>query len=65
MKNLIKNWRTTSMGLLLIAGSLTTLGFAIVNHTLTEEKMTGISLGLISGFGFLAGADAPPTTPTK
>jgi hypothetical protein len=65
MKNVFKNWKTTSAGLLLILGSGYSLVHSVMTGTLTQETFTLQIGGILGGLGLIAGADAttPPTTP--
>ena len=55
----MKNWKTTSAGIAMIAGGLVGLSFAIINGTLTELTLTSIITTILGGIGLIFGADAP------
>jgi hypothetical protein len=59
----MKNWKTTSAGIAMIAGGLVGLYFAIVNGQVSEVTLTGTIATILGGIGLLFGADAP-TPPT-
>jgi hypothetical protein len=58
MQNLLKNWKTTSAGLIMIIGDTVHLVFAIANHQATEGVWTGSLVGLVGGLGLLLAGDA-------
>jgi len=58
IKNLLTNWKTTSVGLGMIIGSVVHLIFAVKEHNATEGVWTA-SLGtIVGGVGLLAAGDA-------
>lgn len=73
IRNLLTNWKTTSAGLLSIAGAIIHLVFAIRAGTSNENTWTITIAAVIAGLGLLAAGDAsvvqpsttePPTTTT-
>jgi len=52
----MKNWKTTSSGLTLIAGALISLWFK--RHSLTEEIVMATVVTVIGGIGLLTAQDA-------
>ena len=58
IKNLTYNWKTTSVGLGMILGSIIHLVFAVTGHTATEGVWTASASAIIGGIGLLAAGDA-------
>lgn len=58
IKNLLTNWKTTSVGLGMIIGSIIHLVFAVMGHTATEGVWTASVSAIIGGIGLLAAGDA-------
>lgn len=56
----MKNWKTTSAGIAMIAGGLVGLYFAITKNQVTEATLTGTIATILGGIGLLFGADATP-----
>jgi len=67
-KNLVANWKTTSVGLSMIVGGFVHFIYAAHAHSLTESDCTSTILAILTGFGFVAAGDAgvtpPPMPPT-
>jgi hypothetical protein len=53
----MKNWKTTSTGLLMIVGALTSLFFTTKNNALNEGSIMAAATGLMGGIGLLAAKD--------
>ncbi len=67
IKNLLINWKTTSVGITMIVGSVVHLIYALKAGTANENTWTGSCTGIIGGIGLLAAGDAgvsPPANPT-
>lgn len=65
IQQLLKNWKTTSAGLLLIGGSTIHLVFCIKSHTADESIWTVTFASIIGGLGLMFAGDAnvpPPVT---
>jgi hypothetical protein len=58
LKNLFKNWRTTSAGLTMIVGGTVHLIFCIRAGTATEGVWTASILGTIGGVGLMFAGDS-------
>lgn len=57
INNLIKNWKTTSAGLITIAGAVVNLVFAIKNQVDDQGTwMTAITM-ILTGFGLMFAGD--------
>ncbi len=57
IQNLVKNWRTTSLGITTIAGSIIHLSFAIHAGTATEGVWNASVLGIVVGIGLILSGD--------
>jgi hypothetical protein len=56
MKSILKNWKTTTAGVSMIAG-------AIILYLNDKTKIPEALLGLMAGIGLILGADSSSTTP--
>lgn len=63
MKNLLNNWKTTSAGILMIAGSIIHLVFQLKAHTANENTWTIAVTGVVGGAGLLLAGDASASQP--
>jgi uncharacterized membrane protein HdeD (DUF308 family) len=71
MNTLLKNWKTTSAGITMIAGGIIHLGFQIKAGTADENSWTIAVAAIVGGVGLIAAGDAsqsesvntPPPTP--
>jgi 4-amino-4-deoxy-L-arabinose transferase-like glycosyltransferase len=65
----MKNWKTTSQGILTIAASVIAVGLAYLKTgTLDVAALTGAFSGITAGLGLIKAADAPsqpPSAPTR
>jgi len=62
MQNLLKNYKTTSAGLLMALGAIVHLVFAIKAHTADENTWT-ITIGaVLGGIGLIFAGDASAST---
>jgi hypothetical protein len=59
MKNVLKNWKSTSAGLLMIAGAISMYLFH--NGPMTHELFMGALTGLLGGIGLIFSKDADVT----
>lgn len=57
----MKNWKTTSAGIILIASSLIGLYFKIKSGEVSEVIVTGAITGIIGGIGLIYAKDAGVT----
>jgi hypothetical protein len=57
-QNLLANWKTTSAGLAMIAGSVIHLIFKIKSKTADESTWNTTVLAVLAGVGLLAAGDA-------
>ena len=55
----MKNWKTTSAGIAMIAGGIVGLYFAITTGNVTEVTLTSAIATILGGIGLIFGADAP------
>ncbi len=65
MQNLLKNWKTTSAGLIMIIGSAVHLVFTVKDGTANENTWTISLTAIVGGIGLIFAGDssAPPKTP--
>jgi hypothetical protein len=61
--NMLVNWKTSSAGIAMIAGSVVHLAYKIGNHTATESDWDTTVVGILSGIGLIAAGDSG-TTPS-
>jgi hypothetical protein len=61
MKNILKNWKTTSSGLLLIAGGVARAYFAYQTGTINEEAIMTSTTSIVSGVGLIMAKDSNVT----
>jgi len=57
IQNLINNWRTTSLGLITIAGSIVNLAFAIRNQTDSQASWMTCITTVVGGLGLMFAGD--------
>ncbi len=62
LENLLKNYKTTSTGLLSIIGGLTRLGFGLANDLVTEEVVMTAATTILLGVGLLFARDVNVTS---
>ena len=55
---MFKNWKTTSAGLLSIIGGVTTIVYASIAKSLTQEVLMAASAAILLGVGLIFAADA-------
>ena len=60
MKNLKKNWKTTSAGVVMIAGAIVRL--AVHQGTFTEELIMGAVIAIVGGIGLIVAQDSKEET---
>lgn len=60
---LLRNWKTTSAGLLLIGGSIIHLIFCIKSHTADESIWTVSFASVVGGLGLMFAGDANVPSP--
>jgi hypothetical protein len=60
MKNLKKNWKTTSAGVVMIAGAIVRL--AVHQGTFTEEFIMGAVIAIVGGIGLIVAQDSKEET---
>lgn len=53
----MKNWKTTSAGIIMIVGGLVRLGFAFKSENFTEEAIMTSVTAVTAGVGFLLAKD--------
>ena len=58
MQNLLKNWKTTSAGLVMIGGSIVHLVFAVKAGTANENTWTLTITAVVGGLGLIFAGDA-------
>jgi hypothetical protein len=63
VKNLLANWKTTSAGLVMIAGSIIHLVFSARSGTANENTWTITITSVIGGVGLLLAGDASASQP--
>ena len=70
IQKLLRNWKTSSIGILAIVGAIIHLIFEIKAKTATEQTWTLTIGGIVTGIGFLVSKDfnvtgtgTPPTIP--
>ena len=63
LQTLLKNWKTSFVGLSMMVGGIVHIIFAARARSLTEQDCTTTLLAVITGFGFIAAGDAGATTP--
>jgi hypothetical protein len=61
----IKNWKTTSSGIVLIAGGLARGYIAYKTGTINEESVTTSATAVLTGLGLIFAKDANETGGTK
>lgn len=61
MKNIFKNWKTTSAGITAIVTGIIGIIYAIKANSLTQEILTGSLLGIIGGIGLIFAKDGGVT----
>ena len=57
----MKNWKTTSAGIAMIAGGIVGLYFAITTGNVTEVTLTSAIATILGGIGLIFGADSSAT----
>jgi hypothetical protein len=57
MKNIWKNWKTTSAGILAIVGGITRFAFAMKAGEFTEESVTTTVMAILTGIGLIFAKD--------
>lgn len=62
MKNFLKNWKTTSAGILAIVGAVVSIAFAPV---VTPVIITAAATGLLTGIGLIFAKDGNVTGGTN
>lgn len=58
IKYLRANWKTTSAGITMLAGSVIHLAFSIKAGTANENSWTIAVVGIVGGVGFILAGDA-------
>ena len=58
LTNWFQNWRTSSVGILMISGSVIHLVFAVRAGNATEGVWTASMVAIVGGIGFLVAPDA-------
>ena len=58
MNKYFKNWKTTSAGLLLIIGGVSSIIYDVTHVGFTQEKFMAQAGAILTGIGLVAGADA-------
>lgn len=53
----MKSWKTTSAGILMIAGALTDIGFAIVNKDISKPEVMASITAIVGGVGLILARD--------
>jgi hypothetical protein len=59
MKNLAKNWKTTSAGVVMIIGAIVRL--AVHDGTFSEELIMGAVIAVVGGIGLIVAKDSDVT----
>ena len=59
MKNLAKNWKTTSAGVVMIIGAIVRL--AVHEGTFSEELIMGAVIAVVGGIGLIVAKDGNVT----
>ena len=59
MKNLAKNWKTTSAGVIMIIGAIVRL--AVHQGTFSEELIMGAVIAVVGGIGLIVAKDGNVT----
>lgn len=69
MKQLVNNWKTSSIGITLISGSIVHLVFKVKSGHSAEGDWNAAIMGIVAGLGMIFAGDAsatqPPANPTK
>jgi len=62
----MKDWKTTSSGIVLIVGAIVTIVYSAVSGTVTQVEIMAAVGAVVTGIGLLFAKDATstPTTPT-
>jgi len=63
LNNFLHNWKTTSAGILAIAGSITGFVFALKSSSISPDAITACITGLLTGVGLLLAADGKTDPP--
>jgi len=58
IQNLVKNWRTTSLGLTTIAGAIVNLAFAVKNQTDSQAAWMMCITTVLGGLGLIFAGDS-------
>lgn len=53
----MKNWKTTSAGIVAIAGGISTIAFAAVEKHITPELITASLTAILTGIGLIFAKD--------
>ena len=54
----MKDWKTTSAGVLAIVSGIVAIVFSVVNKTFTSESLMSAITGILAGIGLLYTPDA-------
>lgn len=57
MNNVIKNWKTTSAGVVLILTGLIHIAFGIIHKSITETDFTTTMVSIVTGVGLIVAGD--------
>lgn len=58
MNNLVKNWKTSSAGIVLILTGLIHIGYGLVHKSITEQDFTTTMVTIVTGLGLMVAGDA-------
>ena len=64
IKNLMANWKTTSAGLLMIAGSAIHTVWMVHTGGANENTWQSLAVAVVGGVGLIAAGDSQPAPPT-
>lgn len=62
LENYLRNWKTTSSGLLSIIGGITRFGFAVAHGNFNEEAIMTSATTILLGVGLLFARDVNVTS---
>jgi len=65
IKSLLSNWKTTSAGVIMIAGAIIHLAFSIHAKTANENTWTIAITSIVGGLGLLVAGDASQSAPAS
>jgi hypothetical protein len=58
----MKDWKTTSSGVLLIVGAIVAIIFSVISGTITQVEIMTAATAILAGIGLLFAKDADDDT---